>query len=238
MANQLPYTPIAGVVPCPGGWLVQPGRLLGVTIAPDEPHVLATLAEVIDYRPTYAVIVLGTPLGLVDSPNGGYRQCDLAAREMLGWPRRVDIARVPSRLGLYADSYAAAKRAEPWLTPLAYRHFRWLREADKEIKPYHQRRIYSASPELSYYVVHGDKPTVHSAFWREGPQERLQLIRDRLPGLKALTHASPPAGAGLRHVVDAAGLLWTARRIAGKAITRLPAHPEWDSEGRRIELVR
>jgi predicted RNase H-like nuclease len=238
MANQLPYTPIAGVVPCPGGWLVQPGRLLGVTIAPDEPHVLATLAEVIDYRPTYAVIVLGVPVGIVDAPNGGYRDCDLAAREMLGWPRRVDIPRVPSREALYAPSFEEAKRAEPWLTPLAYRRFRWLREVDKEIKPYHQRRIYSASPELSFYVVHGDTPTNSSPFWHDGPHERLELIRERLPGLKALAHSVPPSGAALRHVVDAAGLLWTARRIAGKAITRLPAHPQWDSDGRRIELVR
>lgn len=238
MANNLPYTPIAGVVPCPGGWLVQPARLLGVTIAPEEPHVLATLAEVIDYRPTYTVIVLGAPVGLADTPNGGYRTCDVAAREMLGWPRRLDIAHVPSREGLYAKSFEAAQRAEPWLTPLAFRHFRWIREVDIEIKPYHQRRIYSASPELSFYVVHSDTPTETSPFWRDGPQERLKLMRDRLPGLKALANSAPPRGASLRHAVDAAGLLWTARRIAGRAITRLPTHPEWDSEGRRIELVR
>ena len=29
--------------------------------------------------------------------------------------------------------------------------------------------------------------------------------------------------------MDAAGLLWTGRRIAGKAITRLPGNPEWDN---------
>jgi len=39
-------------------------------------------------------------------------------------------------------------------------------------------------------------------------------------------------------VLNAAALLWTARRIAGRAITRLPRDPEWDEQGRRIEIVR
>jgi len=34
------------------------------------------------------------------------------------------------------------------------------------------------------------------------------------------------------------GLLWTARRAAGRAMQRFPADPEWDSTGLRMELVR
>jgi predicted RNase H-like nuclease len=238
MVTALPYKPIAGVVPCPGGWLVQPARLLGVTIVPEEPYVLSSLLDVIDYRPTYSVIVLGIAIGLDEQPNGGFRQCDIEAREMLGWPRRVDIARVPSREALYAPSFAEAVAAEPWLTPLSYRRFRWLREVDAEIQPYHQRRIYSASPELSFYLVHGDEPASTSPFWQDGPAERLKLLAERLPGLKAIADEAPPAGGSLRHVMDAAGLLWTGRRIAGRAITRLPADPQWDEQGRRVELVR
>ena len=114
-----------------------------------------------------------------------------------------------------------------------------LREIDDEIQPYHQRRIFSAHPELSFLLVNDDRPTASYPFWPEGPAERLRLLKDRLPGLRAITEADrPPTGASLRQVMDAAGLLWTARRIAGKAITRLPIDPEWDSQGRRIELVR
>jgi hypothetical protein len=32
--------------------------------------------------------------------------------------------------------------------------------------------------------------------------------------------------------------MWTARRILGRAMTRLPLDPEWDSQGLRMELVR
>jgi predicted RNase H-like nuclease len=236
--NPLPYIPIAGVVPCPGGWLVQPARLIGVTIMPEEPFVLETLIDVVDYRPTYTVLVLGTAIGLPEEPVGGYRTCDLEARAMLGWPRRTMVAPVPSRQALHAGTFAAASELEPWLTPLSYRRFRWLREVDAEIQPYHQRRVFSANPEMSFYLVNSDAPTRSSPFWPEGPAERLRLLQERLPGLRAIVDQKAPKGASLRHVMDAAGLLWTARRISGKAITRIPMDPEWDDQGRRMEIVR
>jgi predicted RNase H-like nuclease len=234
----LPYTPIAGIVPCPRGWLVQPARLTGVTIVPEEPFVLPSLTEVVDYRPSFAVIALGAPVGFHDEPNGGWRKGDLDARRLLGWPRRTAVAPVPSRAALYAPTMEAAMLIEPWLTPLSYRRLRWLREIDEEIQPYHQRRLFSAVPELSFYLVNSDHPTRTSVYWRDGPDERLELLRERLPGLRAVALGSAPRGASLSHVIDAAGLLWTARRIKGKAITRLPEEPEWDSLGRRMEIVR
>jgi predicted RNase H-like nuclease len=234
----LPYTPIAGVVPCPGGWLVQGARLIGVNLMPEEPVVLTTLVDVVDYRPAYATIALGAPIGFADEPIGGYRTCDVQARAMLGWPRRTTVPRVPSREALHASSFEKAAAAEPWLTRLAYRHFPRWREIDAEIQPYHQRRVFSALPELSFYLVNGDAPTSQSSFWPAGPEERLRLLRDRLPGLRAIAAREAPKGASLRHVMDAAGLLWTARRITGKAITRLPVDAEWDGQGRRMELVR
>jgi predicted RNase H-like nuclease len=39
-------------------------------------------------------------------------------------------------------------------------------------------------------------------------------------------------------MLQATGLLWTARRAAGRAMNRLPAEPTWDSSGLRMELVR
>ncbi len=238
MPNPLPYKPIAGAVPCPGGWLVQPARLLGVTVIPEETFVVETLADVIDYRPTFATIALDVAVGLPEQPFGGYRSCDKEARAMLGWPRRVSVPPVPSREALYASSLNKAIAAEPWLTPLGYRRFRWIREADEELQPYHQRRVFSASPELSFLLVNGEAPTRTSGYWKDGPMERLNLLQERLPGLRSIATATPPAGASLRHVMNASALLWTARRISGRAINRLPVDPQWDEHGRRMELVR
>jgi predicted RNase H-like nuclease len=217
---------------------VLPARLFTATIVPEEPIVLETLVDVIDYRPSFLDIVIDAPIGLPDTPFGGYRACDLEARSLLGWPRRVAIPRVPCREALYAPNMAAAQKADPWITPLAYRRFRWIREVDTEIHAYHQRRIYSGNPDLSVLLVNSDNAARTSSFWADGPAERLSLFQERLPGLRALATATAPRGASLRHVLNAAALLWTARRIAGKAITRLPQDPVWDDQGRRVELVR
>jgi predicted RNase H-like nuclease len=218
--------------------LVQPARLFTATIVPEEPFVLRALADVIDYRPSFLNIVIYAPIGIPDKPFGGYRKCDLDARDLLGWPRKTAIAKVPCRDALYAPNMAAAQRIEPWITPLSYRRFAWLREVDTEIHAYHQRRIFSGHPELSVLLVNQDAAASTSSFWSDGPAERLALFQDRLPGLRAISMAKAPEGASLRHVLNAAALLWTARRIAGRAITRLPQDPVWDDEGRRIELVR
>ena len=39
-APHLPYKMLAGVVPCPGGWLMVPARLAGVTVVAEDPMVI------------------------------------------------------------------------------------------------------------------------------------------------------------------------------------------------------
>jgi predicted RNase H-like nuclease len=39
-------------------------------------------------------------------------------------------------------------------------------------------------------------------------------------------------------MLDAAAILWTARRIFARAGTRIPIDPEWDEQGLRMEFVR
>ena len=48
-----PFKSIGGTTPCPGGWLVLPARLAGVTVVAEEAFVLKTLQEVLDYRPKF-----------------------------------------------------------------------------------------------------------------------------------------------------------------------------------------
>jgi predicted RNase H-like nuclease len=171
-------------------------------------------------------------------PNSPYRPCDLGARELLGWPRLVALRPVPSRTALRAPDLAAAQTLEPWLTPYDWRRFRWLREAEAEIQPFHQRHWFSAHADLSYVSLNGDLPVRSSPYQPEGVAERRALLRERLPGVDEVLLRLPPDGAAPVHLVRAAGLLWTARRAMGRAATRLPADMEWDSVGLRVELVR
>ena len=233
----LPYKTIAGVTPCPGGWLVMSARLAGVTVVAEDPFVLPTLADVVDWRPRFDAVAINVPLGLHDEPDGPYRPCDDEAREMVGWPRRTAFAAVPSRAALHAPR-EKAMAMEPWLSQSDMRRFKWLREADTELQPFHQRSYFSAHPDLSYHQMNGDEPLRTSPHQQDGVVERLQLVRAKLPGTERYLTEAPPAGAGQYHVLQATGLLWTARRAAGRAMTRLPMEPTWDTTGLRMELVR
>jgi predicted RNase H-like nuclease len=66
----------------------------------------------------------------------------------------------------------------------------------------------------------------------------MALVRDKMPGVEEIITRTPPAGAAQVHLVQATGLLWTARRAAGRAMQRLPLDPAWDEQGMRMELVR
>ncbi len=146
-----PFKSIGGVTPCPGGWLVLPARLAGVTTVAEEAFVLKKLSEVLDYRPKFDFAAVNIPFGYPERPIAPYRQCDTEAREIVGWPRRVNVHPVPSRAALFAKTRAEALELEPWLTKNDFRHFKAMREAALEIQPFHSRSIYSgnASP-----VVH------------------------------------------------------------------------------------
>jgi predicted RNase H-like nuclease len=233
-----PFKSIGGVTPCPGGWLVLPGRLAGVTVIAEEAFVLRTFAEVLDYRPKFDFAAVNIPFGYPEHPGEPYRQCDQGARELVGWPRRVNVHPVPSRAALFAKSRQEALALEPWLTKNDFRHFKWMKEAATEIQPFHSRSVYSGNASLSFTHMNGDEPLQSSPYHEDGRAERFDLIRSKLPGVEDVIGRVPPQGAGIVHLYEAAAMLWTARRASGRAIARLPMDPEWDDGGIRIELVR
>jgi predicted RNase H-like nuclease len=235
---RLPYRTIAGIVPCPGGWLIAPARLAGVTVNAEEPVVVPTLLDVLDYKPRFDAAAIFTPIGFRDDPAGPYRPCDDAARTIVGWPRRSGFRSVPSRAALRAATREEALALEPWLTAGDLRMFRWWREAEREIQPFHQRVLFSAHPDLTFAVLNDDVVLRTSPYQHDGVLERLNLIRAKLPGIEEIILRVPPSGAAQVHVLQAAGLIWTARRAAGHAVNRLPMDPEWDTTGLRMELAR
>lgn len=233
-----PFKSIGGVTPCPGGWLVLPARLAGVTVVAEEAFVLKKLMDVLDYRPKFEFAAVNIPFGYPEFPGAVYRRCDQEARELVRWPRRVNIRPVPSRAALFAKSRQEALQIEPWLTRNDFRRFKWMKEAAIEIQPFHSRSFYSANAALSFVHMNGDEPLTTWPNHEDGMVERLELVRSKLPGVDDVVSRVPPAGAGVVHMYEAAAMLWTARRASGRAITRLPMDPEWDEAGIRVELVR
>src|SRR4051812_50163224 len=112
---QLPYRLIAGVEPCPGGWLVVSARLQGVTAHPQQPEVFPTFAEILDYRPSFEVIAIHCHLSFPEEDTQGGRTCDKMARQLLGWPRSGAIGSPPSRA--YMRTHEHHPRAGGGLEP-------------------------------------------------------------------------------------------------------------------------
>lgn len=238
MPPRNPYSTLGGVTPCPGGWLVLPARLSGVTVVVDEPFVVATLRDVLEYKPSFDSAAIDVPIGFPDEPAGPFRAAELEAREMLGWPRFAAIHPVPSRAALHATTFAEANALEPWLTRYDWYRFRWLRESLDEIQPFHQRHWFSSHPELSFLSLNGDQPVRSSPYQTDGIAERRALLRERLPGVEDVVVQTTPDGAAPVHLLRAAGLLWTARRSLARAASRLPIDMAWNDAGLRIELLR
>ena len=238
VVKKAPYKNIAGVTQCPGGWLVLPGRLAGVTVAAEDAFVVKRLFEVLDYRPAFEAAAVNAPMGLFDLPSGQFRPCDREAKEFVGWPRSVAIGGIPCRTAMAAESNEELQRLEPWMTRHDMRRMRWLREAARELQPFHARSFFSANPDVSFTQMNSEEPLKTSPYHEDGRAERLELIRQRLPGVDEVITRVPPAGAGLVHLLQVGALLFTARRAAGRAISRMPLDPTWDDEGMRMEIVR
>jgi predicted RNase H-like nuclease len=231
---ELPYRVLAGVVPCSTGWLAVTGKLQGVTLLPEGAQVFEAVRELLDYRPSFDIIAIHAPIGLLSRPQKGGRSCDKAARKVLGHPRGAAVFSPPSRSLLAAPDW---NHVDEGLSAVAWTMISHIDEVAREIGSYHQRTVYEVHPELSFLQLNGDVPLRASKRVAEGQEERRALLVARLPGIERALEA-PPKGIRLPRLLDAGAALWTARRIAARAITRVPDDPEWDDEGIRMEIVR
>jgi predicted RNase H-like nuclease len=213
--------------------MVAGAKLQGITLSPEAPQVFRTLIDIFDYKPAFQIIALAAPIGLLDEPIAGGRRCDRDARRLLGWPRNGSIVSAPARSSL-RDCLAGI---EVSLSAVSRRIITRVAEVDENVQPYWQRTVFEVHPELSFFQLNEDQPLRYSKHRRMGVEERTALLKARLPGVERILDQRIP-GAKPAHSVDAAVCLWTARRIAARAVNRLPEDPEWDSAGLRMEIVR
>ena len=238
----LPYTLLAGVEPVRSGWLVVTGRLMGATLVLADAVVFEKFIDVQDARPSFQVITLHAPVGLPEKDEQGGRQCDRAARKMLGFPRQAAIISPPSRATL---TDAAGRTGSPtaiaeWAKAhkgVSATRLRHVVEIGEAVAAYWQRTIYECNPELSFMELNSGQPLKFGKHSESGIAERRALLTGRMGGADRFLDRTIK---GIRRyqLWDACADLWSARRIAGRAIASLPEMPEWDELGRRMELVR
>jgi predicted RNase H-like nuclease len=230
-APDLPYSVVAGVTPCAGGWLVASAKLLGVNINAEGPRVLTKFVEVLDERPTFSAVALNAPIGYLDEATKGGRTCDRLARALLG-PRASTVRSAPIRASVDDEAEVAEDHVDAVTKLLLPRYH----EVAMEMAPFRQRTVYQVHPELSFYQLNDDEPLRWPKRTQAGRAERRALLDHRFPGLEEILDADI-GGATPSHLLDAVALVWTARRIFARAATRIPTDPEWDSQGLRTEFV-
>ncbi len=228
----LPYSVVAGVTPCGPGWLVASAKLHGTVFAPEEPVFVPAFIDVLDTRPTFSVIALNAPIGYLDEAVVGGRSCDKEARLILG-SRGSSIHSAPVRVSAERDLELRGEHLDAITITLLPRY----REVAAEITPYRQRTVYEVHSDMCFYQMNGEQPVAATKNSEKGSAERRDLLTRSLPGVDRILAADVP-GASMSHLIDAAAFLWTARRIFLHAAVRIPADPEWDETGLRMEIFR
>jgi predicted RNase H-like nuclease len=233
-SSALPYQILAGVEPCAGGWLVAPGNLQGINLAPQPAYVLESLADVLDYRPSFSVVALHAPVGLTDGPDD-LRACDVSAKDRLG-PRRGAALAAPSRKLLDARTFHEAKQIDPSLDIVRWRSLPKAAEAIREVQSWRQRAVWEVNPELAFQQMNEGAQLRYGRRSVHGMHERRALLTAKLPGSDRVL-AERPSKVREAKLLDALADLWTARRIMARAITRLADPPVWDADGVRMDIV-
>lgn len=228
----LPYKLVAGVTPCGPSWLVAPAKLQGTIFAPEEPQLISPFSEVLDQRPTFAVIALNAPVGYLDESAAGGRTCDREARALLGPKRGSSIQSAPVRsptndLEFLPDHLDAISMT---LLPR-------YREVAGEMAPFRQRTVYEVHSDMSFFQLNDGSPMQFPKHTEKGLNERRELLEAKFPGATRILSSELP-GVSQAHLLDVAVFVWTARRIFARAAVRIPQDPEWDEQGLRMEIVR
>lgn len=204
---------VAGVDGCRSGWVVATwtdgsGAVLQLEVVGRFDEVVQRVVQ-----GEVALVAVDMPIGLADS---GPRQCDRAARQLLG-PRRSSIFPTPIRAVLACETYPEAleisrKACGVGLSKQAWFLVPKLREVDAVMR--RSRRtdtVLEVSPELSFAALAG-APLMHPKRTVEGLRIRLELLRPYFPDLDDLLTRRYP-GAAPDDLLDACALAWSAHRL-------------------------
>ncbi len=228
---------VAGVDGCRGGWAVVVAPL--DTERADGPapelHLLPTIAPLLtavrDGR--LAAVAVDMPIGL---PGAAGRSSDRIARRRLG-ARGSSVFPTPPRVVLAADDWPSALAAARAVTGAGISIQAWnlvprIRELDAAVDPGVQDRVTEAHPESTFAELAG-APLASRKRTAEGRADRLRLLAHVLPDPSALL-AGRPAGVAADDALDAAALVWTARRFVRGDALLLGDPDERDERGLRM----
>lgn len=219
---------VAGVDGCRNGWMVV---LWHPSSASVRRRMVNTANALVHLPETPAIVGVDMVIGCPDAAEPDGRQCDRAARQLLGHPRGTSVFSPPAYDALWAETYEEAVRRNrasgpeaPGLSKQTFHLFPKLRELAECMTPPRQERIREVHPELAFYAMNGDAPVEASKHTDAGRARRLDLLSAHgFPDVRSV--AEPRGATGLDDVLDAHAACWTARRIHDGTAERCPPLP-------------
>jgi len=214
---------VGGADGCKGGWAVC-RRTADGALQLDFVKTLADACEGL------SVLAVDMPIGLLDRPQPGGRDCERAARALLKG-KASSVFSSPCRPALQAATYreanAISKRLGGGLSAQAFGLAGKLREVDDLLRTHRapRRIVREAHPELAFARMNGGAPVLASKKTPGGARLRRRL-------LAAHGFTPPPVGAlPLDDALDAVAVCRTAWLIAQGEATRLGPAAARDSHG-------
>lgn len=231
---------VVGVDGCRAGWVVVLLQQQATGVREPQVKLCRNFGDILLLTPKPAVIAIDIPIGLLEKPQPGGRECDRQARRRLG-RRASSVFTPPTRALLEATQYEQVRSRG--MSIQAFGILPKIREVDGLMAPELQDIVHEAHPELAFSAL-TNAPMQHNKKTRAGREERLRAL-EQAPGklfrqirsafenaLQAFTRAQVAPD----DLLDAYVLAWTAFRIANGQASRLPANPPVDTQGLRMEI--
>ena len=232
----------AGADGCKGGWIVV---LRNTRSGQIKSELVERITEVLEWKSRPKVLSIDIPIGLLDHAVPGGRDCDRAARVLLGQPRATSVFSPPARSVLKAKTPEEAHRLNkdsgpdaPGLPKQAFALFEKIREVDRFLSRSPRIRVVEVHPELCFYEMNRQRPVVEPKKTAAGRKRRIRLLEGAWRRKLSEIIESRPRGVGRDDIIDAMAACWTAVRVMTGDALQLPAEPCRDSRGLRMEIFR
>lgn len=237
---------VAGVDGCKAGWAV---TVASVTKVADSKRcayrlqrflLAATFADVLSKATNCKLVCVDIPIGL--SNGSKPRECDVAARKLLGGRRASSVFPAPIRPCLCAKDYKTAcdisfEHTGKKLSKQSFALLARIRQVDDLMAPQLQHRVREIHPEISFCALNRNKPLQQYKKTVPGQAQRHKLLQRIFTDMDSILAHIPPRGYVMDDAFDALVAAWTAgQAVMGKAAT-LPKNPDLDSKGLRMEIL-
>jgi predicted RNase H-like nuclease len=228
-----------GVDGCRAGWLA-----LALDNEGSASHLVTPEFAAIARHYDDSLILVDVPIGLRDSGEGG-RACDRLARRLLG-SRAASVFSAPCRAAIYEEGYEAASETNFHFTGSRLSRQTWgivpgVRQLEEYLREHSHRGpvVREFHPEVAFWGLAGE-PMSRSKKEAAGRKERLEVLSKYYPLAgrvrEEVLTAHPRSELASDDVLDAL-VGATIAYIGADQLETLPARPERDSRGLRMEMV-